>query len=154
MSVNTRYYKKSGILLMNIARDFFAMRPGDRIGTILEYTEKFSVSRGIVQNAIATLEKEKCISIDKKGVKGTYLTSIDYRRLYPYTNWGSVSGTMPIPLNPFLTSLTTAICDQMDMAPFPCSLAYITGSEKRLETLENILYDFFVVKKSSDKIYL
>ena len=61
MSVNTRYYKKSGILLMNIARDFFAMRPGDRIGTILEYTEKFSVSRGIVQNAIATLEKEKCI---------------------------------------------------------------------------------------------
>ncbi len=152
--MNTNFYKKSGIIIMNIARDFFAMKVGDRISTIFEYTEKFSVSRGIVQNALARLEAEGCIAIEKKGVKGTFLTEIDYKKLYPYTNWGSVTGTMPVPLNPFLSSLTTAVCEQMGRAPFPFSFAYVTGSEKRMEAMKNMMYDFMIVSQSSAQKYL
>lgn len=152
--MNTNFYKKSGIIIMNIARDFFAMKVGDRISTILEYTEKFSVSRGIVQNALAQLEAEGCIAIEKKGVKGTFLTEIDYKKLYPYTNWGSVTGTMPVPLNPFLSSLTTAVCVQIERAPFPFSFAYVTGSEKRMEAMKNMMYDFMIVSRSSAQKYL
>lgn len=50
--VNNDIYKKSGLMRMNIARDFYLMHPGERMLTISEYTEKCSVSRGIVQNAI------------------------------------------------------------------------------------------------------
>lgn len=139
---------------MNIARDFFALQVGDRIPTIFEYTEKFSASRGIVQNAIAELEAAGCVSIDKKGVKGTYLTAIDYDLLYPFTNWGSITGTMPVPLNSYLASLTTAVCEQMDKAPFPFSFAYVTGSEKRMEAMKSMMYDFMIASQSAAQIYL
>lgn len=148
------YYKKSGIMLMNLARDFFLMAVGDRISTIYEYTNKFHVSRGIVQNAIETLEQEQCIGLDKRGVKGTYLTQIDYQKLYTYTNWGTITGTMAMPLSPWLSGLTTAICDLMEKATFPFSFAYVTGSERRLEAMEAQVYDFMIVTKNSAKEYL
>lgn len=152
--METNYYKKSGIVMMNIARDFITLQAGDKIPTIYEYTELFGVSRGIVQNALGALEKENCITIEKKGVKGTYLTNVDYDKLYPYTNFGSVTGTMPVPLNPFLSSLTTAICEEMEEADFPFSFAYVTGAQKRLEALQKMVYDFMVVSKSTAQIYL
>lgn len=154
MGVKPDYYKKSGIVLMKIARDFITMKAGDRIPTIYEYTELFKASRGVVQTAIATLEKEGCISIEKKGVKGTFLTFLDYEKLQPYANFGSVTGTMPVPLNPYLSSLTTAICEEMEEANFPFSFAYVTGARKRLEALKDMIYDFMIVSKSTAQIYL
>lgn len=139
---------------MNIARDFYLMNPGERIPTILEYTERFSVSRGIVQNAIRQLEEEGCISIEKRGVKGTFLREKDDKRLYAYTGWGSVTGTMPLPLSINLTSLATALGEQLEDAEFPFSFAYITGSERRLFALEQMMYDFIVVTRATALHYL
>ena len=152
--MKTNYYKKSGIVIMNIARDLFSMEVGERIPTILEYTEKFQVSRGVVQNALSTLEKDGCISMEKRGVKGTFLTEMDSGKLYPYTNFGSITGTMPVPLNLQFSSLTTAICEQMDRAPFPFSFAYVSGSEKRLEMMQEQMYDFMIVSQSAAKEYV
>ena len=139
---------------MNIARDLYTLGPGDRISTIAEYTESFGVSRGIVQKALASLEENGCISTRKNGVKGTFITAIDYERLYPYTNWGSLTGTMPVPMTTSFSSLTTAICEEMEQAPFPFSFAYVTGSEKRLEALREMIYDFIIVSKNSAVHYL
>lgn len=152
--MNTHFYKKSGIAIMNIARDFFGMQIGEKIPTILENTEKFNLSRGIVQSAIAELEESKAVSIEKRGAKGTYLMDVNYEKLYPYTNWGSLTGTMPIPLNPYLSSLATAISEEMEQAPFTFSIAYVTGSEKRLEKLREMVFDFLVVSESTAKHYL
>lgn len=140
--------------MMNLARDLFTIQQGERIPTILEYTERLSVSRGIVQNAINQLVEDGCIQIEKKGVKGTFLVGADYEKLYIRTNWGSITGTMPVPLNPFLSSLSTAVCAEMERAPFPFSFAYVTGSEKRLEMLKEMMYDFIIVSQSTAQIYL
>ena len=70
--INNDIYKKSGLMRMNIARDFYLMDPGGRIPTILEYTEQFSVSRGIVQNAIRQLEEDGCIAIEKRGSRARF----------------------------------------------------------------------------------
>lgn len=148
------FYKKTGLATMNIARDFYTMQPGDRVPTIAEYTQRFDVSRGIVQKAIAALEEDACIKTQKNGVKGTFVTEIDYRKLYPYTNWGSLTGTMPVPMTDSLASLTTAICEEMEKSPFPFSFAYVTGSEKRLAALEEMIYDFIIVSKSAAECYL
>lgn len=152
--LNNDIYKKSGLMRMNIARDFYLMHPGERIPTILEYTEKFSVSRGIVQNAIRQLEEDGCILVEKKGVKGTFLQAVDSGKLYAYTGWGSVTGTMPLPLSVHLTSLATALGEQLEGAEFPFSFAYITGSERRLHALEQMMYDFIVVTRSTALNYL
>lgn len=152
--INNDIYKKSGLMRMNIARDFYLMDPGGRIPTILEYTEQFSVSRGIVQNAIRQLEEDGCIAIEKKGVKGTFLREKDDRKLYACTGWGSVTGTMPLPLNINLISLATALGEQLEQADFPFSFAYITGSERRLGALEHMMYDFIVVTRATALDYL
>ena len=148
------FYKKTGLATINIARDFYTMQPGDRVPTIAEYTQRFEVSRGIVQKAIATLEEDACIQTQKNGVKGTFVTGIDYEKLYPYTNWGSLTGTMPVPMTISFSSLTTAICEEMEKSPFPFSFAYVTGSEKRLAALKEMIYDFIIVSKSSAERYL
>ncbi|MFR2406129.1 MAG: YhfZ family protein, partial [Eubacterium callanderi] len=148
------FYKKTGLATINIARDFYTMQPGDRVPTIAEYTQRFEVSRGIVQKAIATLEEDACIQTQKNGVKGTFVTGIDYEKLYPYTNWGSLTGTMPVPMTLSFSSLTTAICEEMEKSPFPFSFAYVTGSEKRLAALKEMIYDFIIVSKSSAERYL
>ena len=148
------FYKKTGLATINIARDFYTMQAGDRVPTIAEYTQRFEVSRGIVQKAIATLEEDACIQTQKNGVKGTFVTGIDYEKLYPYTNWGSLTGTMPVPMTISFSSLTTAICEEMEKSPFPFSFAYVTGSEKRLAALKEMIYDFIIVSKSSAERYL
>ena len=38
--INQDIFNKSGLMRMNIARDFYLMNPGERIPTILEYTER------------------------------------------------------------------------------------------------------------------
>lgn len=152
--MKTTYYKKSGIVIMNIARDLFSMKVGVQIPTILSYTEKFQVSRGIVQNALSVLEEDGCIALEKRGVKGTFLVEADFARLYQYTNFGSITGTMPLPLNREFASLATALCEQMGEAPFPFSFAYMSGSEKRLEMMREQIYDFMLVSMSTAEEYL
>ena len=50
---NTRnLYKKSTVILMNMARDLFLSEVGQQVPTIQEYTDTFHVSRGIVQKAM------------------------------------------------------------------------------------------------------
>ncbi|MCI8327469.1 MAG: GntR family transcriptional regulator [Lachnospiraceae bacterium] len=154
INVSNDMYKKSSLIQMNIARDFYLMHPGDRVPTILEYTEKFSVSRGIVQNAIRQLEEDGCIEIEKRGVKGTFLRQIDSKKLCTHTGWGSLIGTMPLPLSIDLTSLATALGEQLENAAFPFSFAYITGSERRMRALEQMMYDFIVVTRSTALKYL
>lgn len=149
-----KLYKKSGWMVVCIARDFYNMTVGERLPTIVEYTEHFDVSRGIVQKAQAFLEEQGCIEVERSGARGTFLKAVDYEKLYPFTEWGSLTGTMPVPLTDSLASLTTAICEEMGETPFPFSFAYVTGSSKRLEALENTIYDFIIVSKSSALNYL
>ena len=147
-------YKKSGLITMNMARDLFLTDLDGKIPTIYEYTDRFAVSRGIVQSAIERLEAEGCIKLEKRGVKGTFLRWADFEKLYSYTGWNGVTGTMPVPLNPLLISLATGVCEVLADAPFPFSFAYVSGSEKRLEALERGVYDFIILSKSAAQIYL
>ena len=96
---------------MHMARDLFLTDTGEKIPTINEYTELFGVSRGIVQNALETLTEDGSITMEKRGVLGTFLVSKDDEKLYAHTGWGAITGSMPIPLTPYFTSLATAVCE-------------------------------------------
>lgn len=154
MAANVSMYKKSALMLMNMARDLFLTDIGEQIPTINEYTEKFSVSRGIVQQALETLTEDESITVEKRGVLGSYLVAADYKKLYGHTGWGSITGTMPIPLTPYFTSLATAICEVLSTSPIGFSFAYMSGSVKRAEALKNGVYDFMVVSRSAARLHM
>ncbi|MEF9972051.1 MAG: helix-turn-helix domain-containing protein, partial [Oscillospiraceae bacterium] len=83
--MNKKILNKHGSVTSNLARDIMALDIGDRLPTIIDYTEKLSVSRGIVQNSISLLETEGCISLNRSGKLGTLLTGIDCQKLYRHT---------------------------------------------------------------------
>lgn len=152
---NTRnLYKKSAVILMNMARDLFLSEMGQKAPTIQEYTDMFHVSRGIVQKAMETLINDGSIRVEKRGVLGSYLTAADQTKLYGHTGWESITGTMPIPMTPYFTSLATAICEELSKAPVGISFAYMSGSSKRAETLANGVYDFMVSSRSAAKLHM
>ena len=57
--MDKKLLNKHGEVTTKLARRVMALDPGDRLPTIVELTEDFGVSRGVVQNAIAFLEKHK-----------------------------------------------------------------------------------------------
>ena len=154
MAASKSMYKKSALTLMHMARDLFMTEIGERVPTINEYTEKFKVSRGIVQQALEILNEDGCITMEKRGVLGSYLIEADYRKLYGHTGWGSVTGTMPIPLTPYFTSLATAICEELSEASVGFSFAYMSGSVKRAEALAGGVYDFMVASRSAALLHM
>lgn len=154
MAAKRNPYKKTALTLMHLARDLFLTDPGEGIPTINTYTERFGVSRGIVQNALETLTEDGSIVMEKRGVLGTFLLAKDDERLYAHTGWGAITGSMPIPLTPYFTSLATAVCEVLTDAPVEFSFAYMSGSVKRVDALRSGVYDFMILSKSAAQNYM
>lgn len=147
--MNYQSYKKSGMILSMLARDFLTMGIGEQAPTITQYVEQFEVSRGIVQDALVFLQEEKCISLLKRGVKGSILTGRNPEKLFRYTEWNYIKGTMPTPINPYLRSLATAIFGLMQEKGIPFTFSYIMGGERRSLLLDSQAYDFCVVSENT-----
>lgn len=154
MAANSNIYKKSALTRMQVARDLYLTKLGDRIPGIQEYAEKLSVSRGVVQQALEVVTEDKSVTIEKRGVKGSFLVAAEYKRLYEHTGWGAITGTMPIPLNSYFTGLATAVCEELKISEIPFSFAYMSGSQKRVEALENEVCDFMILTKSAAKLHM
>ncbi|MEG0875823.1 MAG: YhfZ family protein [Oscillospiraceae bacterium] len=147
--MNKKILNKHGSVTSNLARDIMALDIGDRLPTIIDYTEKLSVSRGIVQNSISLLETEGCISLNRSGKLGTLLTGIDCQKLYRHTLWDPLVGAMPIPHNDIFRSLATALYEDSRGLPLPSSLAYVSGAQNRWALLSKEFFDFIVTSRAT-----
>ena len=147
--MNFQSFKKSGMLLSMLARDFLTMQIGEQVPTISQYVEQFEVSRGVVQDVLLFLQEEKCIILLKRGVKGSILIEKSMRKLFKYTEWNYIKGIMPTPINPYLRSLATAILGLMKEKEIPFSFSYIMGGERRSLLLDNQAYDFCIVSENT-----
>lgn len=152
--MNTAFYTKSGLAIQNLSRMFFILDENSRIPTITDICNDFSLSRGIVQTSINYLCNNNVIELSKHGKKGTILNKKTMEKLSVLAGWDSVTGTMPLPLNRYLSSFTTAICHEFEQLPVNFSFAYVTGSKKRLQALKNMTYDFAIVSESTADFYL
>ncbi len=146
---NEKYYHRHGIAIMTLARDLFNYKKGERIPTIAEYLNKIDVSRGTLQNAFKELENKNAISFSRRGVIGTYITSIDYKIMWDLTNWNTITGTMPLPLNLNLEGITAGICKEMANRNISFNFAFVQGAMNRIRALNEMKYDFIVVSKAT-----
>lgn len=154
IAMDIKFYKKTGLVLANIARDMIVIPAGGRIPTIKEYTELFQSSRGIVQNALAALQSEEAITLENRGKMGTFLAGRNIEKLFEMGDADSITGTMPTPLNRHLGGLATGICKTMAHCPSQFTFAFIQGAEKRIASLRRSRYDFVVVSLASAKHHL
>lgn len=142
--MNRKFFNKHGSMITNLSRDIMSLEAGDRLPTIIEYTEKFSVSRGIVQNSISLLEEEGCFALSRSGKLGTVLTEIYYEKLSKHTLWDPVVGSMPIPFNDVFRSLATAMYLDSRKLPLDSSIAYVSGATNRWSMLSKGFFDYIV----------
>ena len=138
---------------MCLARDLFLLGIGEQIPTIQDYTDRFAVSRGVVQSAWEALSADGSVQIGRRGMRGSFLEMKEAQKLFAHTGWGLVTGTMPIPLTPYFTSLATGLCEAFSAAPFSVSFAYMSGSSKRADTLADGVYDFMVSSRSAARLH-
>ncbi len=152
--MNKKKFNKHGSITANLSRDILSLNIGDRLPTIIEYIEKFSVSRGIVQNAISLLEEEGCVSLSRSGKLGTVITGIDYPKLCKHTGWDPIVGAMPIPFNDSFRSLATALYFDSRRLPVESSIAYVSGGGNRLKMLSKEFFDYIVTSKATAQYIL
>jgi len=152
--MNKKTFNKHGSVTTNLSRDIMSLDVGDRLPTIIEYTEKFSVSRGVVQNSISLLEDEGCISLNRSGKLGTVLTEIDYEKLSKHTQWDPLVGTMPIPFNDTFRSLATAFYYDSRKLPVDSSIAYVSGAANRWAMLSKGFFDYIVTSVATAEYIL
>ncbi|MGI5979356.1 MAG: YhfZ family protein [Oscillospiraceae bacterium] len=142
--MDRKLLNKHGAVVSKLARCVMALDPGDRLPTIVELTETFSVSRGIVQNAIAFLEDAGCFSLTRCGKLGTVLERIDYEKLYTFTGWNPIVGAMPVPFNESFRTLAAALHAECQRMPVESSVIYVSGARVRRSMLKKDFLDYAV----------
>ena len=103
-------YRKEWYVGACIAKGFLGTPVGSRIPTITEYAEDFASSRGIVQNALAKLEENGVILLDRQGKKGTYLMARQEESLFAQAGLSHLTASMPPPINRHFAGLATGSC--------------------------------------------
>jgi hypothetical protein len=144
-------YKKSWVINTWVARDMVGFSEGDKLPTIQEFTRKLNSSRGIIQKALETLQKNGGIVLEKRGKMGTYIGAINREILFRLGGLESVTATMPSPVTREFAGLATGICDAMQHCPVPFNFAFIHGAATRGAALSRMTYDFAVTSCSSAK---
>ena len=72
-----RKINRVDLVTMSIARETILLDLGDRMRTVDDYVDLFDVSRGTVQKALSRLENTGAVSIEKRGVLGSFLKGRD-----------------------------------------------------------------------------
>ncbi len=152
--MNKKIFNKHGSVTTNLARDIMSLDVGDRLPTIIEYTEKFSVSRGVVQNSISLLEDDGCISLNRSGKLGTVISEINYGKMCKHTLWDPLVGAMPIPFNDIFRSLATAFYYDSRHLPIDSSIAYVSGAANRWSMLSKGFFDYIVTSVATAEYIL
>ncbi len=154
MSLTKRNEQKNAVVLKEIASDLLGKQVGDRMETIIRYTERLDVARGTVQSAIKTLEAEGAIRIDVRGHMGSYLTAIDYGKLIEACDRSTLFGVMPLPYSPRYEGFATGVLRALGQSGLDVGMAYMSGADRRLDALLDGRYEFAVVSRYSAQWYV
>ena len=144
--INERY-KKAWLVTTAIAKMLIAAKVGDQIPTIQEYVDILSSSRGVVQNALQTLQNEGAITLEKRGKMGSIITEIDTDSLFSMSGISFITGSMPMPFNDPLIGIATGVSISMGDCTIPFSFAFVQGGVNRVNALLRGMYDFVILSK-------
>ncbi len=142
-----KLYNNFGYILGQISHELLGYVVGDRIIPLDEYAQIYQVSRGTVQKVFNFLISNKSISIERRGVKGSFLSFIDYKKLQSYSISKDLQGILPLPYTKKHKGLVTALYEQTKSLNF--SVVYSRGAIKRMGMVENEICNFAVVSKNA-----
>ncbi len=134
-------YQKIGIAVNLLAQDLLSRKVGDRIPSISEYQQLLGVSRGTVQNSLAYLKDNGAITLVSRGHMGTFIETLNVRRLQECSFNKELLGAMPLPYSACYQGLATALFQAFE--PLAFNLIYARGAESRLRLIESGVCQFY-----------
>ncbi|MTI94752.1 MAG: hypothetical protein FH749_04570 [Firmicutes bacterium] len=143
---------KNGRVILALAREFLACKPGDRIGTVEHYSQKYNIGRGTVQSALKFLQSIGAVHLESRGHLGTYLEGMSHKKLWEVADYGVIMAVMPLPYSKRYEGLATGLFMAFEEADLPFSLAFMRGASKRLEALELGKYNLAVLSKLAARL--
>lgn len=149
--MKTNLMQKHGLATIELAKELSMKEEGERLETVAAYAEKFGFARGTVQAAFALLKENKAIDVHSRGHLGSFLTSINYRKLWEYTDFGNCMGVMPLPYSKLYEGLATGLYHVAGESVVPFHLAYMRGARLRVQGVVDDRYDFAVMSRFSAK---
>lgn len=135
-------YQKIGIAVDKLAQDLLSRGEGDRIPSISEYQDRLRVSRGTIQNALNYLTESGAVRLCRRGHLGTYIESLDYRKLQECCLNKELLGSMPLPYSLSYQGLATALFRELKDYAF--NLVYARGAESRFKLVGSGVCQFAV----------
>ena len=138
---------KNGAVAVLLAREFISLGPSDRISTIGDYAKQYETGRGTVQAALKLLQAEGAVSLESRGHLGTFISAIDYQKLWRVAGLGTIRGVMPLPYSKRYEGMATGLYRAFEGEEWPFSLAFMRGADKRVEALAAGDYDFAVTSQ-------
>ena len=138
--------------MLSIAREIVFLEAGERIPSIIEYSQKYNISVGLIQKALMSLQEEGALEIERRGVLGSYIKKINNEILVEKSVFGSLIGVMPLPYSKRYEGLATGIKNNFENYKVNFYFAYMSGSEVRLNLLRKGIYDFAIVSRLAYEI--
>lgn len=146
--------QKVGITVQSLSGGFISAQVGDRIPTVEEFAQQHKVSRGTVQAALAMLQEEHAISFQARGHMGTYVTDVNRPKLLEVSGIKTIVGVMPLPYSKKYEGLATGLYTSLQESGLSVALAFMHGSNYRLDGLLEDRYDFAVMSFLTAKYYV
>lgn len=144
--------KKSGKAVSFLAGELLKIGAGERIPTISQFAEDRPFSRGTLQNALGALEDMGAVVLEKHGHMGTLLTGKNTDLLLDCVGVNYVSGILPLPYTKCYEGLATGLFNTIGArSRMSVDIAYMRGSEKRVQAVVAGRYDFAVTSRLSAK---
>lgn len=135
-------YQKIGVTISNVALSLLAKNAGDRIPPIATLEAEFGVSRGTIQNALKHLKEVGAVELKSHGHLGTFIETVDYKKLQENCLRQDLLGIMPLPYSLTYEGFATAIYEQLKNFKF--NMAYARGAEGRIKLVGSGTYQFAV----------
>ncbi len=146
------FIKKEGIALVSLSRYLLTVKEGERLRTIEDLSDEFSLSVGVVQNSMKVLESAGSIRLERRGRNGTVLTHRNMPTLLQQADFGNLVCAMPLPYTRLYEGLASGLKKQFTQLPL--YFAHMRGAGMRIDCLIEGMYDMAVASRLAADSYL
>lgn len=146
------FIKKEGIALVSLSRYLLTVKEGERLRTIEDLSDEFSLSVGVVQNSMKVLESAGSVRLERRGRNGTVLTHRNMPTLLQQADFGNLVCAMPLPYTRLYEGLASGLKQQFTQLPL--YFAHMRGAGMRIDCLIEGMYDMAVASRLAADSYL
>lgn len=140
---------KLGIVSRMFARSFLGKEVGERVETVESFAKRFRVGRGTVQTAMKFLADAGALTLESRGHMGTYIKTIDPKKLLQISGLSNITGSMPLPYSLRYEGLATGLYTLFNEHDITLNIAYLRGSTNRLSQMKNGKSDFTIISNQA-----